>query len=211
MVVVADWAVGQIVDALDRMGIADDTLLIVASDNGPRIGTNGHESAGELRGYKSHIWEGGHRIPFIARWPGRIEAGAVSDEPIELTDLMGTVAGIIDADLPDDVGPDSYDISPALFGDGRDGPIREAVVSLSENGSYAIRQGPWKLILGTDGSGGWVEPSDDPYDPDRPGQLYNLEGDPGEQMNLYDERPEIVERLGALLRSYQEAGRSRRE
>lgn len=130
MVVVVDWAVGQIEEALDRLGVAEDTLLIVTSDNGPRIGTNGHASAGELRGYKSHIWEGGHRIPFIARWPGRIEAGAVSDEP---------------------------------------------------------------------------------YDPERPGQLYNLQEDPGEQTNVIDEQPEIVERLGALLERYREAGRSRRK
>ena len=211
MVVVADWAVGQIVEALDGMGVANDTLLRVASDNGPRIGTNGHESAGDLRGYKSHIWEGGHRIPFIARWPGRIEAGAMSDEPVELTDLMSTVAGVLGADLPEGAGPDSYDISAALFGQPLEGPIREAIVSLSENGSYAIRQGPWKLILGTDGSGGWVEPSDEPYDPARTGQLYNLEQDPGEQTNLYDAEPAIVERLGALLQSYRDAGRSRRD
>jgi arylsulfatase A-like enzyme len=211
MVVVADWAVGQVVDALDRMGLAQDTLLIVASDNGPRIGTNGHRSAGDLRGYKSHIWEGGHRVPFIARWPRRIEAGAVSDEPVQLNDLMGTVAGIIGVDLPDGAGPDSYDISAAMFGEDHDGPLREAIVSSSENGSYAIRQGPWKLIIGTDGSGGWVEPSDDPYDPERPGQLYNLREDPGEQVNHYAEQPEIVERLSALLRSYEEAGRSRRD
>ena len=208
MVVVADWAVGQIIEALDRLGIADNTLLIVTSDNGPRIGTNGHKSAGNLRGCKSHIWEGGHRIPFIARWPGHINAGALSDEPIELTDLMATVAGIIGVELPDGAAPDSYDISSALFSRDRDGPIREAIVSHSENGSYAIRQGPWKLILGTDGSGGWVEPSDDPYDPERPGQLYNLEEDPSERTNVINERPEIVERLGALLEQYREAGRS---
>ena len=207
-VVVADWAVGQIIEALDRLGIADNTLLIVTSDNGPRIGTNGHKSAGNLRGCKSHIWEGGHRIPFIARWPGHINAGALSDEPIELTDLMATVAGIIGVELPDGAAPDSYDISSALFSRDRDGPIREAIVAHSENGSYAIRQGPWKLILGTDGSGGWVEPSDDPYDPERPGQLYNLEEDPSERTNVINERPEIVERLGALLEQYREAGRS---
>ena len=209
MVVVVDWAVGEIHRALDRMGVAENTLLIVTSDNGPRIGSNGHESAGDLRGYKSHIWEGGHRVPFIARWPGHIEAGTVCDEPIELNDLMATVAAILGEGLPEAAGPDSYDISPALLGKDYEGPIREAIVSHSENGSFAIRQGPWKLILGTDGSGGWVRPSDKPPSPDRPGQLYNLKEDPREQTNLYDERPEIVERLRGLLRSYEESGRSR--
>ncbi|MDA2925786.1 hypothetical protein MYX78_00900 [Acidobacteria bacterium AH-259-G07] len=122
---------------------------------------------------------------------------------------MATVAAILGEGLPEAAGPDSYDISPALLGKDYEGPIREAIVSHSENGSFAIRQGPWKLILGTDGSGGWVRPSDKPPSPDRPGQLYNLKEDPREQTNLYDDRPEIAERLRGLLRSYEESGRSR--
>lgn len=208
LVAVVDWAVGEIRDALDRMGVAEDTLLIVTSDNGPRIGMKGHRSAGDLRGFKSHIWEGGHRVPFIARWPAHIENGTVSQEPIELNDLMATVAAVLGEELPKGVGPDSYDISPALFGEDYDESIREAIVSHSENGSFAIRQGPWKLILETDGSGGWVRPSDEPPSPERPGQLYNLEEDPKEQRNLYTDRPEVVDRLSRLLDRYKAQGRS---
>ena len=110
--------------------------------------------------------------------------------------------------LPDDTAPDSYDVSDAFFGDTRAEPIREAIVSHSENGSFAIRQGPWKLILGTDGSGGWVEPADEPPSADRGGQLYHLGRDPREQTNLYDDEPDVVSRLRALLQSYKDRGRS---
>ena len=209
LVTVADWAVGEVRAALDRLGVTDDTLLIFTSDNGPHPGINGHASAGAFRGYKSHIWEGGHRVPLIARWPKRVPGGAVSREPVELTDLMGTLAGVLGSELPKGAGPDSYDVSPALFGRELDRPIREAVVSHSVNGSFAIREGPWKLISGTDGSGGWVPPADRAASPERPGQLYNLATDPGESKNLYADRPEVVARLRDLLASYRESGRSR--
>jgi arylsulfatase A len=209
LVTVADWAVGEIGAALARLGVSGDTLLVFASDNGPHPGTHGHSSAGPFRGYKSHVWEGGHRVPLIARWPGRIPEGGASAEPVELTDLMGTLAGILGRKLSAGAGPDSYDVSPALLGTPRAGPIREAIVSHSHNGAFAIRQGPWKLILGTDGSGGWIPPADERPSPERPGQLYNLEDDPGELANRYAERPEIVARLRDLLASYRESGRSR--
>jgi len=209
LVTVADWAVGEVRAALDRLGVSGDTLLIFTSDNGPHPGIDEHASAGAFRGYKSHTWEGGHRVPLVARWPGHIPEGVLSPEPVELTDLMGTLAGVLGRDLPKDAGPDSYDISPALFGQRLGRPIREAIVSHSVNGAFAIRQGPWKLILGTDGSGGWVPPADKAASPDRPGQLYNLDTDPGEQKNLYADRPEVTARLRDLLASYRASGRSR--
>jgi len=146
LVALVDWSVGQVLDALERLGIADKTLVIVTSDNGPRHGANGHKSAGELRGYKSHIWEGGHRVPFVARWPGRIEPGSTSDEVICLTDLMATCAGILGVDLPADAGPDSFNILPALLGKKLDKPIRPAIVHHSCFGVFSIRAGRWKLI-----------------------------------------------------------------
>ena len=207
-VVLVDWCVGQVVEALDRLGLADDTLLIVTSDNGPRWGVKGHKSAGDLRGHKSHTWEGGHRIPFLARWPGRIQAGAVSDEPICLTDLMATCAAILGAPLPKDAGPDSCNILPALLGEKRDKPLREAVVSHSVFGVFAIRHGPWKLILENRDSGGWVRPKGSRPKPGTPGQLYHLQDDPAELTNLFDEKPDVVRRLTALLDTYKRDGRS---
>ncbi len=207
-VVLFDWCVGQIAEALEEMGVADDTLLIVASDNGPREGVNGHKPAAELRGLKSHTWEGGHRITFIARWPGKIEPGRVCDEPICLSDLLATCAAIVGDKLPDDAGQDSYNVLPALLGEPLDEPIREAIVSHSVKGVFTVRQGPWKLIAENTDSGGWVTPPGTGPHPGAPGQLYNLDLDPAEQDNLFAIRPDIVSRLTSLLRKYKQTGRS---
>jgi arylsulfatase A-like enzyme len=201
-------------DALERQGAADRTIVIFASDNGPHPGTNGHASAGPLRGLKTHVWEGGHRVPFIVRWPERVEHGTVVDEPICLTDMMATFAAIIGAELPSEAGPDSVDISPALFGRGGPDatsslrPLREAIVSHSEDGTFAIRRGGWKLILDNRTSGGWMVPEGRPPVPGTPGQLYHLAEDPAETRDLWAERPAIVADLTALIEKYKKEGRS---
>ena len=131
-------------------------------------------------------------MPFIARWPGRIAAGTTSEEPIVLTDLMRTVAGIVGHELPEDAAEDSYDIRAALLGEERTQPIRDHMIHHSHNGLFAIRVGDMKLILGK-GSGGFTR-----FTPakDAPaGQLYDLAADPGETRNLWREKPEVVERL----------------
>ncbi|MCK4292665.1 MAG: arylsulfatase [Planctomycetes bacterium] len=204
-----DWSLGRVLNALDRLKLTEETLIIMTSDNGPRHGANDHKSAGDLRGFKSHIWEGGHRIPFIARWPGKIKPGSTSDEVICLTDLMATCAAIVEKDLPDHAGPDSFNILPALLGKKLKKPIRPAVVHHSVFGVFSIRQGSWKLILDTKTSGGWVRPSGKGPVPGTPGQLYDLQEDPYEQNDLWDKRPEIVERLTKLLEKYKEQGYSR--
>ncbi|MCP4611659.1 MAG: sulfatase-like hydrolase/transferase [Planctomycetes bacterium] len=205
-----DWCVGQILDALDRLDLAENTLLIVTSDNGPRHGLDDHhKSSGKLRGYKSHIWEGGHRVPFLARWPGKIEPGSTSDEVICLTDLITTSAAVVGAKLPDAAGPDSFNILPALLGAELDEPIRPAIVHHSVFGVFSIRQGKWKLILDTKTSGGWVRPSGKKPVPGTPGQLYNLRDDPNEQNDLWGKYPEITERLTKLLEKYKLQGHSR--
>jgi arylsulfatase A len=208
LVVLADWCLGEIMKALDTQGISHDTILIFTSDNGPHPGIKGHKSAGPFRGYKTHIWEGGHRIPFIVRWPRRIKPGRISDEPISLVDMMATFASITGAELSPEDGPDSYDISPAILGEKYNKPIREAIVFHSENGTFAIRQGEWKLILDNKTSGGWMPPTGVPPKPGTPGQLYNLKDDPYEQNDLYEKYPEIVERLKSLLERYVREGRS---
>ena len=208
LVVLADWCVGEMVRALDRIGAAGDTLVIFTSDNGPHPGTTGHNSAGPWRGLKSHIWEGGHRVPFIAAWPGRILPGQTSAEPLDLVDLMATFADLAGTPLPDDAGPDSYDLSPAILGRKHAEPIREALVSHSEDGTFAIRQGSWKLILDNTTSGGWMTPEGKSPVPGTSGQLYDLAADPYETHNLWEARPEIVHRLAALLEKYRVEGRS---
>ena len=211
-----DWTVGQVMDALARAGLSENTLLIVTSDNGPENVTirlaaeYGHWSNHDLRGRKRDAWEGGHRVPFIARWPGRIPAGAVSDETLCLTDLLATCAEIVGVELPSNAGEDSYSMAPALFGARREGTIREATVHHSSRGEFAIRQGSWKLILCRDSGGNNYRTGVNAVSEDSPpGQLYNLETDPWEKSNLYHRRPEVVTRLTTLLDRYRESGRSR--
>ena len=215
-VLMVDHIVGQVMDALESNGLKENTLIVFTSDNGcsPRadfeeLAQVGHDPSYRFRGHKADIYEGGHRIPFIARWPGHIEEGTTSDETVCLNDLLATCADILNDTLPDTAGEDSYSILPALLDQEYQAPIREATVHHSVNGSFAIRQGKWKLIF-CPGSGGWSDP--------RPGkaremdlpslQLYNLEEDIDESNNLVAEYPEVVDRLTRLMEEYVEKGRS---
>lgn len=216
MVFLFDWIVGQVMDALDEQGIENDTLLIVTSDNGARaICANGrdygHKSNGDWRGQKADIWDGGHREPFIARWPGKIKKGTTSDELVCHSDLMATVASIVGEELPNDAGEDSYNILPVLKGESYEKPLREAVVHHSLAGHFSLRKEKWKLICSL-GSGGFSEPKDPQPEPGGPeGQLYNLEEDPKETNNLWLEKPEIVKELNELLQKYKNSGKSQTE
>ncbi|QNN23112.1 arylsulfatase [Planctomycetales bacterium ZRK34] len=209
-----DDSVGQLMAALDKAGIAENTLIIFTSDNGcspaanfGELAKHGHDPSYVFRGNKADIYEGGHRIPFIVRWPAQVKAGSTSDQTLCLTDFMATAADITGAKLPGNAGEDSVSILSAMKGQA-DQPLREATVHHSINGSFSIRQGPWKLEL-CPGSGGWSNP--------RPGkatkgmppvQLYNLDADIAETQNLQAEHPEIVKRLTGLLTQYVESGRS---
>lgn len=207
LVWLADWCIGQLEATLTRLGVAADTLLIVTSDNGPRPGANGHRSAGELRGYKSHAWEGGHRVPFVARWPGHITAGRTEAEPLELTDLFATCAALVGAKPPEGAAPDSCNLLPAVLGTPHSAPLREAVISHSCFGVFAIRQGKWKLIEGTKSSGGWVPPAGQAAVAGAPGQLYDLDADPSEERDIYEGEPATVQRLTELLDRVRASGR----
>jgi arylsulfatase A len=214
MVAMVDWMVGQVDDALARGGLVEDTLFIVTSDNGARL-TNydsrdyGHKSCGDLRGQKADIWDGGHREPFIARWPGRVPAGTTSEEPLCLVDLLATCADILGVQLGRDVGPDSHSVLPSLLGQVPERPIREAIVHHSGDGMFSIRQGRWKVILGL-GSGGFSEPRSANPEPGGPrGQLYDMESDLGERENLWSLYPEMVSSLTGLLDKYRQQGYSR--
>lgn len=152
-----DDVVGKIMNALETSGVANDTLVIFTSDNGaaPYVVVAleqrfGHFSSGSLRGYKADIWEGGHRVPFFARWPGVVPAGATSHETICHVDFLATFASLVGEKLPKNAGEDSYDLTPALRGEKRAQPIREAMVLHSLRGVFGIRQGDWMLCLGPD-------------------------------------------------------------
>ena len=215
-VVQVDFTVGQILNVLDSLRIADNTLIILTSDNGAHWTENDKEKYEHyanyiFKGQKADIWEGGHRVPFIARWPGHIKAGSTSKEVICHTDLIATCAGILNQTLPANAGEDSYNILPALLNENFDGSIREATIHHSMSGKFAIRKGKWKLITSL-GSGGFTSPQNiEPTTEGPKGQLYNLETDIGETKNLYLENPEIVEQLTDLLDSYIKKGYSRRQ
>jgi arylsulfatase A len=210
-----DWSVGQVLDALDRNGLAERTLVIFTSDNGcspqaniPELRAAGHAVNGALRGHKADIWDGGHRVPFIVRWPGHVRTGTTNHQLISLVDFMATCADITDATLPESAAEDSVSFLPALRGQA-DMPQREALVHHSILGRFAIRQGRWKLIL-SPGSGGWSSPKDpEAVKQGLPQvQLYDMMADPGEGKNLQAEHPEIVARLTALLEKQVADGRS---
>tara|TARA_R110000850_G_scaffold260906_3_gene388639 strand:+ start:1383 stop:2864 length:1482 start_codon:yes stop_codon:yes gene_type:complete len=210
----SDNVVGEISAALERNGFADNTLVIFTSDNGcskaagiDKLAEQGHIVSAHLRGSKADLWDGGHRIPFIARWPGKVKAGSTSDQLICLTDLLATSSDIIGADLPEGSGEDSVSFLPALSGD----PIessRAGVIHHSISGHFAYRQGPWKLLLAR-ASGGWSSPKESQAPADATiAQLYNMKEDPGEENNLYAEKPEIARQLLKLLEKDVFGGRS---
>ncbi len=211
----SDHSVGQILDALEQHGLARDTLVLFTSDNGcspaadvKGLERQGHYPSARFRGYKADLWEGGHRVPFICRWPAQIRAGSSSPQVVCLTDLMATCADVAGEKVPENAGEDSVSFLPALLGEDKT-PLREAVVHHSINGMFAIRQGPWKLAL-CPGSGGWAKPGDaEALKLGLPGiQLYDLGADPAEARNVQAGHPEIVERLTRLLESYVANGRS---
>jgi hypothetical protein len=190
-------------------------LIIFTSDNGcsnqadfDDLATFGHDPSYHFRGHKADIFEGGHRVPFVVRWPGKVEPGSSSAQIICLTDLLATTAAIVGDTLQSKAGVDSYNLLPALL-DGQIEQIREATVHHSINGSFAIRKGKWKLI-NCPGSGGWSMPV--PGSPEEAGlppiQLYDLDSDVGETRNLVNEYPEVSSELMQLLKSYIENGRS---
>lgn len=225
-----DAFVGAVLEALDRTDLAGDTLVLFTSDNGglyhyweakevddvkhykirgraAHIREFGHQGNAHLRGTKADIWEGGHRVPFVVRWPGKTPADSVSDELVELTDVLATAAAIAGAELPPGAAPDSRSILPALLNPRPDKPVRDFSVHHASTGVFAIRQGPWKLIPHR-GSGGFTQPRalDPAKEGGPPGQLYNLVTDPSESRNVYADHPDVVERLTTLLKAVRDNG-----
>ena len=237
-VVEFDWAVGEILRTLDELDLAKETLLIVTSDNGGRpdpkgMGKKGHNPNAPLRGTKRQIWEGGHRVPMMVRWPGKVKSGSTSAETVCHTDLMTSLASYFDYPLPTNAAEDGYDILPVLFGQEQKTPLREATVHHSVNGMFALRKGKWKLIEGdTDGdfrprNKAWKEsaklPKRNPvtgkfepflydildFDQENPVfRLYDLEKDPKESTDLAAKFPDKVNELRELLNRYRSSGRS---
>lgn len=209
-----DHVVVEVSAALERHGLTDNTLVIFTSDNGTsraagiqELEAQGHFPSAHLRGSKADLWDGGHRIPFVVRWPGRVEPGSQNNQLICLTDLLATTAAILETKVPKGSGEDSVSFLPALSGN-KIVSTRIGVIHHSNSGHFAYRYGKWKLLLAR-GSGGWSSPNENEVDAGTlEAQLYDMENDVGEANNLYTKKPEVAERLLALLAADVNAGRS---
>jgi len=208
-VAMVDWSVGRILDTLKKTGLTEDTLVLLTSDNGSLMSNEemepdfGHRPSYLYRGKKGDPWEGGHRVPLLVKWPGEIEPGTCQ-EVISQTDFLATFAEILGMDLPENAGEDSLSFLPILQGKTFEKPIREAIIHNASQGSFAIREGKWKLILPPE----HVDPA--VSDASRIGQLYNLETDIGERSNLWKNNPALVERLRKLLEKSRSEGKTRK-
>jgi arylsulfatase A-like enzyme len=208
-----DETVGKVLAALERLKLADKTLVIFTSDNGgvmddgyEDFGSLEHKCNGALRGFKGSLFEGGHRVPFIARWPGKITAGSECAELIAHLDMPATLAALTGVPLPADAVPDSLNVLPALLGLPHDKPARETFIAHNggTKGPFGIRQGAWKLITGPGGYGRGPKP-DKPAEP----QLFDLADDLAETKNVATEHADLVRQLKELLATQSQAGRTR--
>lgn len=214
-VLMCDDVVGRILQALEDCGLAENTVVVYTSDNGcspwvdyPALLAAGHNPSYHFRGTKADIFEGGHRVPLMVRWPKAINPGTVCEETVCLCDFMATAAEIVGLPLAENAGEDSVSNLPLWLGTPCAGPLREATVHHSIDGSFSLRKGDWKLELCA-GSGGWSDPKPGEEAPGLPPyQLYNLAQDVGETKNLAGEYPDIVEEMRLLLKSYVQNGRS---
>ncbi|MBK1854786.1 arylsulfatase [Verrucomicrobiaceae bacterium 5K15] len=199
-----DWVVGEVLKALDANKIADNTMVIFTTDNGcspraeiPKLHAKGHKPNGDYRGHKADIYEGGHRVPFIVRWPGKAAAGSITDRTITSADFFATVADAIDTKVSESSAVDSFSFLPTLTG--KEQEARPFTIHHSISGDFAIRQGKWKLAL-CPGSGGWSAPRGKQIPADAPPvQLYDLDADPSEQNNVATKHPEKVTTLIKLV------------
>ncbi|MGL6074703.1 MAG: sulfatase family protein [Fimbriiglobus sp.] len=215
-----DHIVGELLAKLEAMGVAENTLVIFTSDNGPETSSvvdmrakYQHDGARPWRGVKRDQWEGGHRVPFLARWKGKIPAGSESQQPICHTDIIATCAALTGANLPETAAEDSVNMLPAFLGTDQGKTIRPYILHQTINLSLAIRQGPWKYLDHRGSGGNSYEKGEmkafalPDTAPTAPGQLYNVDTDPGETKNLYFQEPEVVKKLQALLAASKKNGR----
>ncbi|GAB4470031.1 MAG: arylsulfatase [Armatimonadaceae bacterium] len=206
-----DHVVGQVLETLKRTGLDQNTLVIVTSDNGSTMTNHApfaqydHATNYHFRGQKSDAWDGGHRIPFIARWGKEIAPGTTCSELICLTDLLATCADLTGTDLAENEGEDSVSILPLLRGE--TGAVRDFVVHHSIDGKFALRQGDWKLVH-CKGSGGWTQPDEKAPEDAPPAQLYHMGEDVGESRNRFTDNPQKVRELLALLDRVRNQSRS---
>ena len=213
-----DDTVGRVLAELAASGFADNTIVIFSADNGPehyaypRIQNFGHRSSGPLRGVKRDLWEGGHRVPFIVRWPGVVPQGAVTSALCSQVDLMATLAAALGLTLPPDTAHDSHNLLPIWKAPATASPRRTIVHNTNANG-YALRHEQWLLVAAKTGAiskvPAWFDPANGYAANDQPGELYDLSADLGQHRNLYASEPAKVAELQKLLEQVRAKGQVR--
>jgi arylsulfatase A-like enzyme len=198
-----------VLNAIKENGFEGNTIIIFSSDNGPehyafeRAQKYGHYSMGDFRGLKRDVWEGGHRVPLIIKWPGRVKKGSVSDKLVSQIDFMATLAAATGTGLPENTAPDSYDFLPELVGDESGTSGREVLIHNTNANKWAVRKGPWLYINDKTGQHtempGFFKNLRGYKDFETKGLLFDLDKDPEQRINLYGEYPGIVNELEGLL------------
>ncbi len=205
-----DAMIGRVLQAIEDAKLTDETLVLFTSDNGPvwypeDVQRTGHDSLGGRRGMKNSHWEGGHRMPFIVRWPGKVKPGSTSEQTICFTDVMATLADVTQTKLPANDGPDSFSFLKVLLGtQPSEMPVRESLVI-----GKSIRSGPWKYIEGRESNSFMRDRGTFPAEDEPAGQLYHLVDDPYEKKNLATERSEIVLKLKTKLTRIRNSSQTR--
>lgn len=208
-----DWVAGQVLQALKDTGLDENTIVIFSADNGPeryafeRAATYQHFSMGDFRGLKRDVWEGGHHVPFIVKWPGQVEAGSVSDEVISQVDIMATLATITKTDLPESAAPDSYDLTGILKGEAYISPLREATVHNTFKNTWGLRKDKWLYLNASTGEHSKMPDSFKALrgyeDFETDVLLFDMEKDPGQRTNLSAEHPDKIKEMEDLLQKHQ--------
>jgi len=213
-----DWVVGQVLKTLKEKGLEENTIVIFSADNGPehyafeRVEKYNHFSMGDFRGLKRDVWEGGHHIPFIIKWPGQVRVGAVSSEVISQVDIMATLAAITATQLPKNAAPDSYNLLPVIKEKKYKSPLREATVHNTFPKVWGLRQGQWLYINSPSGEHSKMPESFKKLrgykDFETKGLLFNMKNDPEQRVNLYEQHPEKMIEMENLLQAYRDRGYS---
>ena len=215
-----DWVAGQVLKALKEKGLEENTIIIFSADNGTegyaweRAEKYNHFSMGNFRGLKRDVWEGGHHIPFIVKWPGNIEAGSVSDDMVSQIDIMATLASIVGIELPDNAAPDSYDFTSIIKGEEDGSPIRETTIHNTYAHKWGIRKGDWLYI--NDSTGGHRKLPESfkkitgYTDFKTEGILFNMKEDSEQRVNLYEQYPEKIFEMDSLIQVYRKGSSSKK-
>ena len=207
-----DWVAGQVLKALKEKGLEENTIVIFTADNGPenyafeRAEKFDHYSMGDFRGLKRDVWEGGHHVPFIIKWPQQIKAGTVSNEVISQIDIMATLSEITGIELPENAAPDSYNLLPVIKGESYKSPLRTATIHNTYNDIWGIREGDWLYINSPSGARKSPPKSFQKLRNYKSftteGLLFNMKEDTQQRVNLFSEKQKKVKEMDALLQSY---------